>query len=99
MIRALQLLSAAATCCSIAYYILGWWSASKFRRDRRRAGGSVSFDVAAKFPVSILKPLKGIDPEMVASFRSHCEQEYGEYEILFGVSDPEDPAIEAVEQL
>jgi ceramide glucosyltransferase len=36
---------------------------------------------------------------MLASFRSHCAQEYGEYEILFGVSDPEDPAIEAVEQL
>jgi ceramide glucosyltransferase len=36
---------------------------------------------------------------MLASFRSHCVQEYGEYEILFGVSDPEDAAIEAVEQL
>jgi ceramide glucosyltransferase len=36
---------------------------------------------------------------MLESFRSHCAQEYGEYEILFGVSDPEDPAIEAVEKL
>jgi ceramide glucosyltransferase len=99
MIRALQLLCAAATCCSIAYYILCWWSASRFRHDRQLLGGSASSGVAAKFPVSILKPLKGVDPEMVASFRSHCVQEYGEYEILFGVSDPEDPAIEAVEQL
>src|ERR1700733_5109244 len=99
MIRALQLLSAAATCCSIAYYILCWWSASRFRHNRRLVGGSASSDVATKFPVSILKPLKGVDPEMVASFRSNCVQEYGEYEILFGVSDPEDPAIEAVEQL
>jgi len=97
--RGLQLLCAVGTLCSIAYYVLCWWSAARFLRERRLAGGKGSSDVAARFPVSILKPLKGVDPEMVANFRSHCTQEYGEYEILFGVSDPEDPAIEAVEQL
>ncbi len=50
-------------------------------------------------PVSILKPLKGTDPEMHGSLRSHCVQEYPEYEILFGVSDPNDPAIAVVERL
>lgn len=50
-------------------------------------------------PVSILKPLKGIDPEISESFRSHCLQDYPEYEIIFGVSDPNDPAVASVEQL
>jgi ceramide glucosyltransferase len=50
--------------------------------------------------VSILKSLKGLDPNMLDAFRSHCRQTYaGEYELLFGVSSPDDPAIAAVEQL
>jgi ceramide glucosyltransferase len=49
--------------------------------------------------VSVLKPLKGTDPEMFQSLRSHCEQDYPEYEILFGISDPADPAAEMVNRL
>jgi ceramide glucosyltransferase len=47
-----------------------------------------------------LKPLKGTDPQIYESFRSHCLQKYpAEYEIIFGVSDPADPAIDSVEWL
>ncbi len=50
--------------------------------------------------VSILKSLKGLDPGMLDAFRSHCRQIYdGEFEILFGVSALDDPAIPAVQQL
>ena len=50
-------------------------------------------------PISILKPLKGTDPEIYESFRSHCLQDYPEYEIIFGVSDPNDSATESVKEL
>ena len=50
--------------------------------------------------VSILKSLKGLDPGMMEAFRSHCRQSYaGEFELLFGVSSLDDPAVSAVEQL
>ena len=49
--------------------------------------------------VSILKPLKGTDPEMYESFYSHCLQDYPSYEILFGISDAKDPAAELVARL
>src|ERR1700738_5183832 len=50
--------------------------------------------------VSILKSLKGVDPGMLDAFRSHCTQSYaGEYELLFGVSSLDDPAVAAVQQL
>jgi ceramide glucosyltransferase len=53
------------------------------------------------FPsISILKSLKGIDTGMLDSFRSHCRQNYaGTYELLFGVSSLDDPAVAAVQQL
>jgi ceramide glucosyltransferase len=40
-----------------------------------------------------------MDPEIYASLRSHCLQEYPEYEIIFGVNDANDPSIVWVEQL
>lgn len=50
--------------------------------------------------VSILKSLKGTDPGMLDAFRSHCRQVYDEnFELLFGVSSLEDPAVADVRQL
>jgi ceramide glucosyltransferase len=50
--------------------------------------------------VSILKSLKGTDPGMLDAFRSHCRQVYDDkYELLFGVSSLEDPAVADVRQL
>jgi ceramide glucosyltransferase len=49
--------------------------------------------------ISILKSLRGTDRAMYEAFRSHCLQDYPDFELLFGVSDPEDEAIAAVERL
>jgi ceramide glucosyltransferase len=50
--------------------------------------------------VSILKPVKGIDQRMYAGFVSHCRQQYaGHFEILFGVSSMDDPAVPEIERL
>jgi ceramide glucosyltransferase len=89
----LSWLAAALAVCGMGFLLLCLWSARTFLRDSRRT--------AEKFapPVSILKPLRGVDPQMYESFRSHCMQDYPEYEIIFGVSDPTDPAAEAVERL
>lgn len=92
-IKIIEALAVAGTAASIAYYVLCLWSAAEFLW-RRKARPS-RFNP----PVSILKPLKGTDPEMYESFRSHCRQDYPEYEIIFGVSDANDPAIELVERL
>ncbi len=50
-------------------------------------------------PVSILKPLHGLDPDFYPTVRSHALLDYPEFEILFGVSDADDPAIVEIERL
>ena len=96
MLSALEVFAALGAASSVVYYCLCLWGAASFLRERRLSSQS---DLQVQAPVSILKPLKGTDPEMYESFRSHCLQDYAEYEIIFGVSDPDDPAIELVTQL
>lgn len=50
-------------------------------------------------PVSILKPLKGIDDELESNLQSFFELDYPEYELIFGVSDSTDPAVKIVKSL
>ncbi|MFZ1140426.1 MAG: bacteriohopanetetrol glucosamine biosynthesis glycosyltransferase HpnI [Candidatus Sulfotelmatobacter sp.] len=82
---------------SSIYYMICLRSAVAFMRQRQ-ADMSVR-PTQSWPPVSILKPLKGTDPDIYESFRSHCLQDYPEYEIIFGVSDPDDPAVASVQQL
>lgn len=50
--------------------------------------------------VTILKPLHGDEPGLLANLVSFCDQVYsGPVQIVFGVSRPDDPAIAVVEQL
>ena len=42
--------------------------------------------------VSILKPVHGRDPQFYDAIRSHAVVDYPEYEILFGLNDPQDAA-------
>jgi len=50
-------------------------------------------------PVSILKPVRGLDPGFREAIRSHASIDYPEFEILFGVEDPADPAVEEILRL
>ena len=97
ILKFIQTVAAVGTLSSSLYYCLCLWSAVKFLRERGTA--NVARPTQNLPGISILKPLKGADPEMYESFRSHCLQDYPEYEIIFGVSDPNDPAIESVKAL
>jgi ceramide glucosyltransferase len=113
ILKALQIVAILGCASSSIYYLLCLWSAAAFLRGRHEpCGADTPFDKlracpelaegagsVRQLPVSILKPLKGTDPEIYESFRSHCRQDYPEYEIIFGVSDPDDPAVASVQQL
>ena len=77
-----------------AYYLLAIVAAARW--PGRRGAPAPSGD---PLPLSILKPVHGRDPRFYEAIRSHAEQDYPEFEILFGVRDPNDPAIEDIERL
>jgi ceramide glucosyltransferase len=77
--------------CGIVYQSLAIVGALRFRRRTAVANFAP--------PVSILKPVRGRDPAFYDAIRSHAEQWYPEFEILFGVSEDDDPALEDIERL
>ncbi len=88
--------------CGLGYLGLSLWSEWRFLR-RRALGrrGAARRQAAGGYtpPVSILKPLRGSDRQMFESFRSHCLQDYPQYEIIFGVNHASDEAVAEVERL
>jgi ceramide glucosyltransferase len=91
---AIEALTTVLAVAGMGYFLFAIIAARVFLSSRRAP-------LAAFAPgVSILKSLKGIDPGMLDAFRSHCYQNYlGEFELLFGVSSLDDPAVPAVHQL
>src|SRR5215467_7335413 len=94
--RIIEMVATLGSLAGGCYYLVCLWSAWKFLCERRAVRDIDTNQVSP--PISILKPLKGVDPDIYESFRSHCLQQYPEYEIVFGVSDVSDPAIATVEQ-
>jgi ceramide glucosyltransferase len=96
VLNTVQIIAAVGVASSSIYYLLCLWGAVKFLRGQEAGEPR---PIAGLPSISILKPLKGTDPEIYESFRSHCLQDYPEYEIIFGVSDPNDAAIASVQAL
>ena len=92
----LEVLTAAGTVGCLLFYALSAVGLVSFLSARRKQSAQPAVQLP---PVSILKPLKGVDPEIWESFCSHCEQDYPEYQLIFGISDPDDPAVELVHRL
>src|SRR5713226_2273325 len=76
----------------IIYYLIALYSSWRFLRRPR-------IPCTITSPVSILKPIRGMDPEAYENFASLCRQDYPEYEILFCVNKPDDPILPVIEQI
>src|SRR5712664_2452351 len=84
----------------LLYYLVGIYSAWRFFRVAHQVSRNpviASEDAGA--PISVLKPLRGLDPNAYENFASFCRQEYSEFEILFAVCDAADPAVPVIQKL
>ena len=79
-----------------AYYLLAIYCAWDYFREVRGAKASQS---AFTPPVSILKPVRGVDRDAYENFASFCRQDYPQFEVLFAVADGHDPVVPLIAQL
>jgi len=84
---------------SCLYLIVAcWWVGAFFRSSHVSAEPA---EATADFtpPASVLKPVRGLDQNAYENFASFCRQDYPEYEVLFALADPGDPAVAVVERV
>ncbi|HWY07129.1 MAG TPA: bacteriohopanetetrol glucosamine biosynthesis glycosyltransferase HpnI [Candidatus Acidoferrales bacterium] len=78
----------------LAYYVVAIFATLRFFR-RERARRLTEFAP----PVSLLKPVRGVDFASYENFKSFCTQNYPDYEILFCVNERNDPAVPVIERV
>src|SRR5213593_2082502 len=76
----------------VVFYVLVLIAAQQYRREVPRPG-----DCAP--PITILKPLAGLEENLEENLGTFFEQDYPEYQILFAVRRAEDPAAEVARRL
>jgi ceramide glucosyltransferase len=76
------------------YQLLSLYCVVRFgKRKGARAEGQPNV------PISVLKPVRGIDPDFRRNIESFCRQDYPEYEMLLGFTEADDSAIPAAREI
>ncbi|HTS78944.1 MAG TPA: bacteriohopanetetrol glucosamine biosynthesis glycosyltransferase HpnI [Bryobacteraceae bacterium] len=88
----MQILLLALLCGAVMYSLLAMLAAWRYLASR-------PLKVCHCEPVSILKPIAGLDAGLGANLRTFFEQDYPRFEILFAVRDASDPAVAIIEKL
>jgi ceramide glucosyltransferase len=96
MIPGMKYLFLGVAAIPFIYYLIALFSAWQF--FRRRAP-SAAPDHKFTPLVSILKPIRGLDPDAYENFASFCKQDYPEYELLFCVGADDDLVIPVLQKL
>ncbi|MGI8500882.1 MAG: bacteriohopanetetrol glucosamine biosynthesis glycosyltransferase HpnI [Hassallia sp.] len=78
---------------AICYYCYGIYAAIEFFSH------PTEIDPDFHPPITILKPICGLDIETYENFASFCQQDYPEYQIIFGVRDRNDPSVQVVKKI
>jgi ceramide glucosyltransferase len=85
---------------STGFLLLVTWAAHRFRRRTRQAAAATAGLGDAEFPaVSILKTVCGLEPLLEQNLESFFQQDYPEFELIFGARAPDDPAFAVIDQL
>jgi ceramide glucosyltransferase len=92
-LRYLVLLPALAP---LLYYCLAIFSSWDYFRHIKRF---ISIEPHLAPPVSILKPVCGVERGVYENFASLCRLDYPEYEIVFGVAEANDLVVRLIEKL
>ena len=94
-LKLLLQVAAAGLVTSTGYLLLVIIASAGFRRNQRRApDGDTTLP-----PVTLLKPVCGMEPDLEANLTSFFEQQYPNFEIIFGARHSDDPALEVARRI
>jgi ceramide glucosyltransferase len=88
----------AGTASSTVFLGLALLGVIKFRSDARKQSNSVPDDAHLP-PVSVLKPIHGLEARLEENIESFFRQDYPDYEILFAADEADDPALAVVREV
>jgi ceramide glucosyltransferase len=86
------------TLSSGVFLVLTLLGVIQFRADVRRQFASIPEDPKLP-PVSVLKPVHGLEAQLKENIESFFRQDYPNYEILFAADDANDAALEVVREV
>ncbi len=95
LLRILLLIGAAGLVTSTGYLLLVMLAAARFRRGRKMVAAAER----ACPPVTLLKPLCGLEPGLEAHIISFFEQQYPDFEIIFGARQADDPGLKLARRI
>ena len=81
--------------CAITYLLFANFCIIELRKNIKRPHIPSGFTPA----VTILKPICGIEQDMDENLRSFCEQDYPEYQVIFGLHGNDDDAIPVIQKI
>jgi len=96
------LIFASITMLGLIGYGFQVWSIRSMLRRKSTGEANDSITVTAPLslpPVSVLKPLKGLDDNLFDNLESICLQDYPEYEVIFSLQDHNDPAYKVARKI
>jgi ceramide glucosyltransferase len=95
IVLGVALLGTASSAVFLGLALLG---VIKFRSDARKQSNSVPDDAHLP-PVSVLKPVHGLEARLKENIESFFRQDYPNYEILFAADEADDPALAVVREV
>jgi ceramide glucosyltransferase len=77
---------------SLAYSLGSLWCCARYFDRKKRVADHYP-------PVTILKPVKGLDADSPANFATFCCQDYPEFQLVFAVASADDPVVPVIREL
>ncbi len=81
--------------CSAGYLVFALFALERFNHKRKKSNPVNDFQP----PVTLLKPIYGLDAELIKNLRSFCQQDYPNFQIIFGLHNNNDLALPIVKKI